>query len=92
VRCFIIILLCCLFFGRPGKSQHTRAIVANAADYINTDNRYLIATFETLVEGSLAHKDFYIFTICTYEGRLISIGALRLVWVNQLAVLKTLKV
>lgn len=92
MRCFIVILLVSMFFGCPGKGQHSRKITSKIVSYSNFDDKYFTKGIETIIENSVIHKDYILFSICTYKTKIISVGALNLIWVNDLAILKTLKI
>lgn len=92
MKCFFTILLTALLFGNPTKGQHAGKIASKLISYTNNEGVLFEKSIKTVAENSVIHKDYVLFSVCTFKEKIVSIGALRLVWVNDLGILKTFKI
>lgn len=83
-----------LLMGRPGACTHEGALQAAVANLLNIDagGRLYNATSGALAAEALTVTDYYFFSVGRVKGHVITIGALRFVYVrNEILTLKLIE-
>jgi hypothetical protein len=80
----LLILFTALVFGRPVADQHKKAIADKVAKHLSVeaDDMVYAAASGALLDKHVVMHDFYLFTVAEVHGQVLSVGALRLVYVR----------
>jgi len=84
MKTFAAILLTALLFGRPSQCSHEQALTETAANMANLDANGLFDAGAGYVLGQhLEVTDYYLFSVGTIKGQVVSVGALKYIYVRQ---------
>ena len=89
----ILILLTAGFFGRPSLCSHEGKLSEYAASLIsiNPNSREYSTASAFILYGNLEYNDYYIFTTCSVDGNVITIGLPKYVYIfDKSLIIKTL--
>lgn len=84
MKYILVILATALLFGRPGAGQHKDAVAKKAANILDLEAEDVLynAAITAILDKHIVVHDFYIFSVAEVQGQVLSIGALRLVYVR----------
>ena len=94
MKTFAAILLTALLFGRPSQCSHEQALIKAAANMANLSraNGLFDAGAGYILGQHLEVTDYYLFSVGTIKGQVVSVGALKYIYVRQhLLTLKLLR-
>jgi phenylpyruvate tautomerase PptA (4-oxalocrotonate tautomerase family) len=85
----ILVLFTALFFGNPSEEQHKKKIAESILTMLRLDtgNKAQEFTARILVD-EVTYKNYYLISVCSAEGTVISYGFLRIVEIDQSLLLK----